>query len=375
MSDDIEAQEYNVHENILDGLISRSRKIESIKSLEKCNGADEIIQLDKLVHDLVNSKVENLPCYGSLTKLKELIKLEDEKLISEFFDYCAKLCIEEEKLELMSVVTILLQDFISIPLYKSPVSRLIKRLTYVKVPSKWCEKVEFISKNENLYGYKTHNDVHNPELSTIDSVIAILITFKEIGIITIVIAHICRKILWLFVFLALIVLAASHATVTYSNMMLDYDKTSLTDETRTKFQDLTQYYNSLNAYWSAFLSDYVALVNNIYSEVLNRAYTEWSVVRAQYIVFTELALMTPSERQNKDYFPWTIFYEVFTEEVERWHKKLEEDNVSISRNKIQLLNEMADKMKDEIIKMEDDDVIKTTMIDKLNELKQLFSKK
>ncbi|CAB5381547.1 unnamed protein product [Rhizophagus irregularis] len=169
MSDDIEAQEYNVHENILDGLISRSRKIESIKSLEKCNGADEIIQLDKLVHDLVNSKVENLPCYGSLTKLKELIKLEDEKLISEFFDYCAKLCIEEEKLELMSVVTILLQDFISIPLYKSPVSRLIKRLTYVKVPSKWCEKVEFISKNENLYGYKTHNDVHNPELSIIDS--------------------------------------------------------------------------------------------------------------------------------------------------------------------------------------------------------------
>ncbi|UZO18386.1 uncharacterized protein OCT59_009700 [Rhizophagus irregularis] len=347
MSDDIEAQEYNVHENILDSLISRSRKIESIKSLEKCNGADEIIQLDKLVHDLVNSKVENLPCYGSLTKLKELIKLEDEKLISEFFDYCAKLCIEEEKLELMSVVTILLQDFISIPLYKSPVSRLIKRLTYVKVPSKWCEKVEFISKNENLYGYKTHNDVHNPELSIIDS---------------------------------------------------------LTDETRTKFQDLTQYYNSLNAYWSAFLSDYgswpgddlstsifkvaysffttviilnlmIALVNNIYSEVLNRAYTEWSVVRAQYIVFTELALMTPSERQNKDYFPWTIFYEVFTEEVERWHKKLEEDNVSISRNKIQLLNEMADKMKDEIIKMEDDDVIKTTMIDKLNELKQLFSKK
>ncbi|PKY39702.1 hypothetical protein RhiirA4_452946 [Rhizophagus irregularis] len=584
MSDDIEAQEYNVHENILDGLISRSRKIELIKSSEKCNGADEIIQLDKLVHDLVNSKVENLPCYGSLTKLKELIKLEDEKLISEFFDYCAKLCIEEEKLELMCVVTILLQDFINIPLYKSPVSRLIKRLTYVKVPSKWCEKNEFKSINENLYGYKAHN-VHNLKPSIIDrfqtipqhhttlcysplpglfsypedssvlnilfphkispfakfiitysddafqpnnasseiidsplfyaiikfkwrsftcyrifiqfslylaffaffsasiitnymslhtisaimgtirslheiryvitmyisgrsftpitffiltkailptitifmgifevnyglliyfrsisilflwfSVIWTLMNFKEIGIISIVIAHICRKILWLFAFLVLNVLAASHATVTYSNMMLNYDKTSLTDETRTKLQDLTQYYNSLNAYWSAFLSDYsswprddpfvsitkvaysffitvmilnlmIALVNNIYSEVLDRAYTEWSMIRAQFIVYTELNLMTPSERQNKDYFPWTIFYEVFTEEVERWHKKLEEDNISISRNKIQLLNEMADKMKDEIIKMEDDDVIKTTMIDKLNELKQLFSKK
>jgi hypothetical protein len=173
MSDDIEAQEYNVHENILDGLISRGRKIESIKSLEKCNGADEIIQLDKLVHDLVNSKVENLPCYGSFTKLKELIKLEDEKLISEFFDYCAKLCIKEEKLKLMCVVTILLQDFINIPLYKSPVSRLIKRLTYVKVPSKWCEKNEFKSINENLYGYKAHN-VHNLKPSMIDRFVFIL---------------------------------------------------------------------------------------------------------------------------------------------------------------------------------------------------------
>ncbi|PKY57808.1 hypothetical protein RhiirA4_479158 [Rhizophagus irregularis] len=88
-------------------------------------------------------------------------------------------------------------------------------------------------------------------------------------------------------------------------MILNYDKTSLTDKTCTKFKDLTQYYNSLNAFWSAFLSDYgswpsdpytsiakvaysffttviilnlmIALVNNIYSEVLNRAYTEWSV--------------------------------------------------------------------------------------------------
>ncbi|RGB33363.1 hypothetical protein C1646_761819 [Rhizophagus diaphanus] len=349
MSDDIEAQEYNynVHDEFLDSLISRNREIGSIESLKKCNGVDDIIQpLNKLVHDLINSKVENLPCYGSLIKLKELIKLEDEKLISEFFDYCAKLCIEEEKLELMCVVTILLQDFINIPLYKSPVSRFIKRLTYVKVPSKWCEKDEFKSINENLHGYKAH-DYHNLKPSIIDS---------------------------------------------------------LTDETRTKFHDLTQYFKSLNAYWSAFLSDYgswprddpfvsiimvayslfttiiilnlmIALINNIYSEVLNRAYTEWSMVRAQFIVFTELVLMTPSERQNKDYFPWTIIYEVFTEEVERWYKKLEEDNVSISRNKIQLLNEMADKMKNEITEMEDVDVIKTTMIAKLNELKQLLSKK
>jgi hypothetical protein len=39
-------------------------------------------------------------------------------------------------------------------------------------------------------------------------------------------------------------------------MLLNYDKANLTDEDRTKFQDLTRYSNSLDAYWSAFLSDY-----------------------------------------------------------------------------------------------------------------------
>ncbi|GES86104.1 hypothetical protein GLOIN_2v1642411 [Rhizophagus clarus] len=557
MSDDIEAQECKGHNEFLDVLISHNHKIELINNLEKFNVADGIKSLEDFVHKLVNSKNKN----DSLIKLKKLIEKKDEKLILEFFDYCAKLCIEDEKFELMCEVTILLQDFINI-LYKRPVSRLIKQLTYVKVPSKWCERNEFLSENENLHGYNVHNlrpsiidsypigsgvldilfprnispfarliitypdEIFQPNnassgiiesplfhaiikfkwrsfacyryyivfssylawfaiftasivtgymslhiISTIVGTIALLfmirhfiimylnggipffltsktaiyfaisilptitalmnifevnrllvffrpftifflwigaigllVAFKGIGIIFIVIAHICRKVLWLLVFLVLIIVAASHATVIYSNMILNYDKTSLTDENRTKFQDLTQYYNTFNAFWSALLGDYgswpsddtlsslariayslfmaivilnlvIALVNNVYSEVLNRVYTEWSLLRAQFITTIELNLMTPHERQNKDNFPLTIYYEVFTEEVERWHKKLEEDNISVSRNKIQLLNEMADKMKDEITKMEDDDVTKTTMMDKLNELKQLFPKK
>jgi hypothetical protein len=175
MNDDIEAQEYDAFKKILDDLeVKSSCKIddkELIKILKNCNGIDEIQSLENLVHKLVNSKVEDLPSYGSL---KKLIDLRDEKLILEFFDYCAKLCIEEVKLELMCEVTILLQGFIDIPFYKNPVSRLIKQLTYVKVPSKWSEINEFQSINENHYGYK----IHNPKLSNFDRfVFTLLFTF------------------------------------------------------------------------------------------------------------------------------------------------------------------------------------------------------
>ncbi|GBC09753.1 hypothetical protein RclHR1_00910003 [Rhizophagus clarus] len=585
MNDDIETQEYNSYKKIINDLEVKSSKIDEstlIKSLENCKDIEEIQTLENLVHKLVNSKVEDLPCYDSL---KKLIDLRDEKSILEFFDYCAKLCIEEEKLELMCEVTVLFQDFINIPFYKSPVSRLIKQLTYVKVPSKWCEINEYQSENENLYGYKIHNpkipkvdryqtipqhhatlcylplpglfsypddssvfnvlfphklspfakflitypdeifQANNAYSEIIDSplflaivkfkwrtfaryhffmiysfyllffaffvasiqydhisalriictimgafqslcvfrygivmclngvgirfftptmfltfavivfpaitafmalflelnnsllilfralsmcflwigAIEFLVAFRRIGIFIIVVAHICREVLWLLIYLVLVIFAASHGTVVYSNMLLSY-KPNLSEETYAKFQELTQYSNSLNAYWSAFLSDYslwpegdlfiafarvayslfitvvilnlmIALVNNVYTEVLNRVYTEWAMVRAQIIVIIELATLKPSDRQNRDYFPWTIFYKAFTEDVERWQQKLEDDNIAVSRDQIQLLNEMTDKMKDEIVKLKDDDMTKIKIIDKINELKQLLSKK
>jgi hypothetical protein len=172
MYNDIEAQKYDAYnKKIIDLEVKKIDDEELIKILKNCKDIDEIQSLEKLVHKLVNSKVEDLPCYCSL---KKLIDLKDEKLILEFVDYCAKLCIEEEKLELMCEVTILLQDFIDINFYKNPVSRLVKQLTYVKVPSKWCKINEFQSINENLYGYK----IHDPELSKIDRfVFTLLFTF------------------------------------------------------------------------------------------------------------------------------------------------------------------------------------------------------
>jgi hypothetical protein len=170
MNNDIEAplvnkKEYDVYKEILGDLEEKcSHKVDEntlIKSLKNCNNNDEIQSLENLVYNLINSKDVDLPSYGPLRKL---IDSKDETSILEFFEYCVKLCIKEEKLELMCEVTILLQDFIDLPFYKNPVGRLMKQLTYVKVPSKWCEISEYQSSNENLYGYK----IHNPELSRFD---------------------------------------------------------------------------------------------------------------------------------------------------------------------------------------------------------------
>jgi hypothetical protein len=76
----------------------------------------------------------------------------------------------------------------------------------------------------------------------------------------------------------------------------------------------------------------------------------------------------------RDYFPWTIFYKAFTEDVDRWHQKLEKDKIPISWNRIQKLDDMASKMEEEIAKMEDH-MTKTEMSDKLNEFRQRFLKK
>jgi hypothetical protein len=172
MNRDIEAllvyrEEHNhdAHKNIIGYLEEKSHlKVDEdmlIKSLEKCSNINEIQSIENLVYKLSNSEIVDLPCYGPL---KRLINLKDEYSILEFTDYCVKLCIEEENLELMCEITVLLQDFIDLPFYKNPVGRLMKQLTYVKVPSKWCEISEYQSSNENLYGYK----IHNPELSRFD---------------------------------------------------------------------------------------------------------------------------------------------------------------------------------------------------------------
>src|SRR5437764_292153 len=131
------------------------------------------------------------------------------------------------------------------------------------------------------------------------------------------------------------------------------------------------------------------------------------MVRAQMIVIIELSVMSPSDRQNRyaqinlrgynssqcswlillifktwfinlliynyrDYFPWSIFYKAFIDDVDNWDQKLEASNIPITRNEIQVLDEMVSKMKDEVAKLNENDMNKTIIADKLNELRQLI---
>ncbi|RIA80850.1 hypothetical protein C1645_791725 [Glomus cerebriforme] len=75
----------------------------------------------------------------------------------------------------------------------------------------------------------------------------------------------------------------------------------------------------------------IAIINNIYEDVYQHAYTEWSVIRAWVIAYFELAISTPRNdwlsnfiiphvrRKDKNCFPPTIVYEVSTEKVKEWH--------------------------------------------------------
>src|SRR5437868_2628536 len=62
-------------------------------------------------------------------------KLDNNKLIQKFFNYCVTKCIKEEKLEFMIVVAVLLPDLIMKP-YKSTVSNLMMQLSYARIPPK-----------------------------------------------------------------------------------------------------------------------------------------------------------------------------------------------------------------------------------------------
>ena len=49
--------------------------------------------------------------------------------------------------------------------YKSIVDKLTKQLNYIKVPSEWCKKENFLSIREELWGYKFPNS-NDTELSS-----------------------------------------------------------------------------------------------------------------------------------------------------------------------------------------------------------------
>jgi hypothetical protein len=84
----------------------------------------------------------------------KIIKPENKELTQKFFNHCVEKCIKEEKPEFMLVIADLLPDLAKS--HNCLVDNLIKQITYVKVPSKWCEKktINFNSTNGNFWSYK-----------------------------------------------------------------------------------------------------------------------------------------------------------------------------------------------------------------------------
>ncbi|RIA91512.1 hypothetical protein C1645_821920 [Glomus cerebriforme] len=187
----------------------------------------------------------------------------------------------------------------------------------------------------------------------------ILFYFKNIGVFAIVIIRICRKTLCLIFLLVIILFAVAHSTMVYfSTVPPEFDD----DKNVPKENTFENYVKSFDNEWIGFTSSsyefldswkinylvilvkilfslftsiiimnlLIAVINNIYDDVYQRAYTEWTVVRARLIAFIELAFSLPKDdffinsifnftRKNKDYFPPTIIYEVSAEKIKEWN--------------------------------------------------------
>lgn len=129
----------------------------------------KVIEIQQEIQNLTNDITKYLfegyeEKFNQLEKencLTELVKSKNDELVRKFLNRCVKKCIKERKLDAMLAVTIILPDLVA-KSYKKPVVDLIKQLTYVKIPSIWCQRTEkekfnTISENENFWPYMLPN--------------------------------------------------------------------------------------------------------------------------------------------------------------------------------------------------------------------------
>jgi hypothetical protein len=159
-----------------------------------------------------------------------------------------------------------------------------------------------------------------------------------------VVMHVCRKIWWLLIVLTLVLFTSTHAIMVlpsitsfdgieqfsefsqaikfvwfaflgdYSllspwpnNPWLDIGRVAYSFFSSILILNILSMYNICkSSFFSAFDSFFltfffltVAIVNNVYDNVRERAYTEWTMVRLQLIVMIELVMLLPSERQKE----------------------------------------------------------------------------
>ncbi|RHZ83061.1 hypothetical protein Glove_99g374 [Diversispora epigaea] len=202
--------------------------------------------------------------------------------------------------------------------------------------------------------------------------IANLVFFKNIGIFIIVIVHICRGVRWLFILLTMIVFAIAHSLlILFSSIPTNFDVETKAFE-ENKFE---KYENSLENTWTGFLNAgydglsswdsifpvllkiifsfftaiiimnlLIAFVNDVYQNINQRINAEWTTARAQVIAIIEISFSLPKknflcdyfgfiDRNNKNYFPSTIIYEVSIENIEKFKEETAKDQKDHDKNR------------------------------------------
>jgi hypothetical protein len=136
-----------------------NKVVEIQELLNKCNFENYDITNLKDIYNNVNKCLKNCDldnCDHELN-LQEFIQSKDDKLIEKFFDKCVDKCTNEGKFELMLLVAILLPHLV-VESYERPIVKLMKQITYVKVPNNLCG----YSIRENLWSYKFPYQQNSP---------------------------------------------------------------------------------------------------------------------------------------------------------------------------------------------------------------------
>ncbi|PKY13070.1 hypothetical protein RhiirB3_424810 [Rhizophagus irregularis] len=297
--------------------------------------------------------------------------------IQQLLDYCMYHCIHDGQPGFMSIVIDALPELARH--YPKILDKLMKQCTCVKIPPIiWKLKPEkYDSIHENLWGDKfdafilpvitrslKHGDNVAPsELQSL-SVLSLWIfiaaqlrVFKGIGVI------IAAFILFAFANSLMILLSEDPNFTSFDNslknvwsmFLCDYD--SLKQWTDNRLVDIYKIVFSFST-TIILMNILIAILSDTYEETINYAQTVWVIKRAEIIIDIELSWMMPSERQNRNYFLWSIIYEAFTEDVDEWSKKSDapipcEMNDEV-KDVIAKIRDEIDEMKDEIIKFKDE---------------------
>jgi hypothetical protein len=139
----------NDENEIKEYLKNKIKEIEYNKGTENTNKRTEDL-IYELKHELIRKEL-------NIEIDKVINDQRNDEPIEKFLNFCVKKCIKDNDPGFMFEVADKLPDLAKN--HYSPVANLIKQITYVKIPSTWCDEEnvklrKFNSDKENLWSYK-----------------------------------------------------------------------------------------------------------------------------------------------------------------------------------------------------------------------------